>query len=45
VRDGYLKLATSEPERWLVIDAAQSKEKIAEIIRQRVSKLLPKKTC
>ena len=44
VRDGYLKLAASEPERWLVIDAAQSKEKIAEIIWQRVSKLLPKKT-
>jgi dTMP kinase len=40
VRDGYLKLAASEPERWLVIDATQSKEKIAEIIWQKVSKLL-----
>ena len=43
VRDGYLKLAASEPGRWLVIDAAQSKEKIAGIIWQRVSRLLPKR--
>ncbi len=40
VGEGYLKLAASEPERWLVIDASQSKEKIAEIIWQRVSQLL-----
>jgi len=40
VRDGYLKLAADEPQRWLVIDASQSKEKIAEIIWQRVSQLL-----
>ena len=40
VRDGYLELAAEEPERWLVVDAAQSKEKIAEIIWQRVSQLL-----
>ena len=42
VRDGYLKLAADEPQRWLVIDATQSKEKIAEIIWQRVSQLLPR---
>lgn len=41
VREGYLKLAAAEPERWLVIDAAKSKEKIAGEIWQRVSKLLP----
>jgi dTMP kinase len=40
VREGYLKLTAGEPERWLVIDATQSKEKIAEIIWQRVSQLL-----
>jgi len=40
VREGYLKLAADEPERWLVVDASQSKEKIAEIIWQRVSQLL-----
>lgn len=41
VREGYLKLATNDPERWLVVDATQSKRKIAEIIWQRVSQLLP----
>ncbi len=40
VRQGYLELAAQEPERWLVIDASQSKEKIAEIIWQKVSQLL-----
>ena len=41
VRQGYLKLAASEPKRWLVIDASQSKAKVAEVIWQRVNKLLP----
>ena len=40
VRQGYLKLAAEEPERWLVIDGSQSKEKIKGIIWQRVSRLL-----
>ena len=43
VRDGYLKLAAGEPERWLVIDARQPKGKIREIIWQKVSRLLAKK--
>jgi dTMP kinase len=42
IRDGYLTLAANEPERWLVIDASQSKEKVAEIIWQRASQLLPR---
>ncbi len=42
VREGYLKLAAEEPERWMVIDAGKSKEDIAEEIWQRVSKLLPR---
>ena len=41
VRRGYLKMATDEPERWLVVDATQSREKIKELIWQRVSRLLP----
>lgn len=41
VREGYLKTATAEPDRWLVIDASLPKGKIAEIIWNRVSKLLP----
>ncbi|MBI4187035.1 MAG: dTMP kinase [Chloroflexi bacterium] len=40
VRQGYLKLASAEPERWLVIDATQSKDKIAQIIWHKVSQLL-----
>ena len=44
VREGYLKLAADEPERWLVVDATQSKDKIAEIIWQKVSQLLSRKT-
>jgi dTMP kinase len=40
VRQGYLKLAADEPGRWMVVDASQSKRKIAEIIWRRVSQLL-----
>jgi dTMP kinase len=40
VRDGYLKMAANDPERWLVIDASQPKRKIAQIIWQRVNRLL-----
>ncbi len=43
VREGYLKLAANDPERWLVVNATQSKRKIAEIIWQRVSQLLHKR--
>ncbi len=40
VREGYLKMAAAEPERWLVIDAAKMKNEIAGTIWQRVSRLL-----
>ena len=40
VKDGYLKLAADDPQRWLVINATQSKQKIAQIIWRRVSRLL-----
>ncbi len=43
VREGYVKLAANDPQRWLVVDASQSKRKIAEIIWQRVSQLLSSK--
>jgi len=42
VREGYLKLAADEPERWLVVDAALPRTGIAEIIWQKVSQLLSK---
>lgn len=41
VREGYLKMAAAEPDRWLVIDASLPKRKITEIIWDRVSQLLP----
>lgn len=41
VREGYLKLAAEEPERWLVVDATRNRKAIAGIIWQMVSKLLP----
>jgi len=40
VREGYLKLAAEEPERWLVIDGTQPKRKIGQAIWQRVEPLL-----
>jgi dTMP kinase len=41
VREGYLKLAKEEPKRWLVVDASQSRAKIAGIIWQRVGQIVP----
>lgn len=41
VREGYLKMAEAEPDRWLVIDASLPKARVAEIIWDRVSRLLP----
>ena len=41
VREGYLKMAAAEPDRWLVVDASLPKGKIAEIIWEKVSQLLP----
>jgi dTMP kinase len=41
VREGYLKLAEAEPDRWLTIDASLPKGKVARIIWDRVSWLMP----
>jgi dTMP kinase len=41
VREGYLKMATREPDRWLVVDATQSLEAIQTLIRARVEAKLP----
>lgn len=41
VRAGFLALADAEPDRFLVVDAARAPEEIAEVIRQRISALLP----
>lgn len=36
VRDGYLKLASAEPERWVKIDAGQPAEQVQDAIRKAV---------
>lgn len=43
VRQGYLELAQADPARWSVIDASKSKREVADIIWERVQKLLPEK--
>ncbi len=40
VRKGYLELASQEPGRWFVVDGTLPKEKISELIWQRVTPLL-----
>ena len=42
VRKCYLRLAAEETRRWLVIDGTLSKEKIKQIIWEKVSSLLSK---
>lgn len=39
VRDGYLQLASQEPERWLVLDGTRPKAVLADIILGRVTTL------
>ena len=40
VREGYLKMAAADPNRWLVIDASLPKRKISEIVWEKVGQLL-----
>jgi dTMP kinase len=40
VRQGYLALAATEPERFFIVDARQSVEQMAEQIRGRVDALI-----
>jgi dTMP kinase len=40
VREGFLKLAAAEPQRWVVIDSTLSKNQIAGIIWEKTSRLL-----
>ncbi|MEA3254023.1 MAG: dTMP kinase, partial [Chloroflexota bacterium] len=40
VREGYLRTAAIEPERWLIIDAALPRRQVSEIIWEEVSQLL-----
>jgi dTMP kinase len=40
VRNGYLKMAAEEPERWFIVDGVQQAEDISEIIRNKIDSLL-----
>ena len=40
VREGYLTMAASDPDRWLVIDGAFPQEKIGDIIWEKVSQFV-----
>ncbi|MFC2049861.1 dTMP kinase [Chloroflexota bacterium] len=40
IRNGYLKLAAEEPERWLVTDATLPRARIGKIIWDKVNQLL-----
>jgi dTMP kinase len=40
VREGYLRLAASEPKRWAVIDANRDEDSIARDVRREVDALL-----
>lgn len=44
VRAAYRKMAKSEPERWMVIDAGLSRIKISNLIWQRVTNLISRNT-
>ena len=41
VREGYLKQARRDPERWLIVDAVQEPEAVSTVIWARVKPLLP----
>jgi dTMP kinase len=40
VREGYLKMAAADPERWMVVDGTLPEEKIRDIVWERVQKSL-----
>lgn len=44
VRQGYLKMAQAEPNRWLVVDATQSVPDTQATIRRRLEHLLTERT-
>jgi len=43
VREGYLKMAQADPDRWFVVDASLPAKKISQLIWERVKPLLEKK--
>ncbi len=41
VREGYLKMAHADPERWLIVDATLSRREISETIWKSIQQILP----
>ena len=41
VREGYLKMAAREPDRWRVVDATRSIDEVADEVWRHVSERLP----
>ncbi len=42
VRQGYLEMSRADPARWLVIDAAQPRDRIRQMVWERVKESLPR---
>jgi len=40
VREGYLKMAAADPQRWLVVDATLPRKKVERVVWERVKRLL-----
>ena len=40
VRDGYLRMASADPERWLIVDGSLPRRQIARLVWDRVEPLL-----
>ena len=40
VREGYLKMAREEPERWLVVDGTRTRAEIKRAIWEKVEELI-----
>ena len=40
VREGYLRMAAADPGRWLVVDATLPREKVEQVIWEKVKSLL-----
>lgn len=40
VRDGYLKMAVADPERWLVVNASLPAQHVEDMVWERVQRLL-----
>lgn len=40
VREGYLRMAAADPDRWLVIDGSLPQEKIGDIIWEKINQLV-----